>query len=289
MFYSKILIKIVLLFLISFKAYSERLYPDRDTLNLKKIDNVLEHSYKQYRFLVKNLPDNVIPRTFEDGQLKTTPPEGWVSGFYIGSLIYLFENSHDSILWKEAKEKLKLIKNEQFNTHTHDLGFMMYCSYGNAIRVKENKDFDSILMNSAESLATRYNDTLKSIRSWDSDSAFKVIIDNMMNLELLFWATHHSEDSTYYNIAVNHANTTLKNHFRKDNSSYHVVEYDPDTGEILSKHTNQGLSDYSAWARGQAWGLYGFTMMYRETREKKYLKQAQAIADFIINNPNLPS
>ena len=287
MFYRRILITILII-LLSIKSYGGTQSPIKDSLNLEKINNVLDHCHKQYLYFLNKVPDNSIPRTFENGQLKTTPPNGWVSGFYPGSLIYLFENSHDNILWKEAKEKLKLIKNEQFNTHTHDLGFMMYCSYGNAIKVKENKDFDSVLMNSAKSLASRYNDTVKSIRSWDSDSAFKVIIDNMMNLELLFWATHHSGDSTYYNIAVNHANTTLKNHFRKDNSSYHVVEYDPDTGKILSKHTNQGLVDSSAWARGQAWGLYGFTLMYRETREEKYLDRAKAIADFIMNNPNLP-
>lgn len=288
MFYQRILIKILILFF-SLKTYSSNQLPIKDSLSLKKVDNVLDHCFKQYLYFLNKVPDNSIPRTFEDGQLKPTPYKGWVSGFYPGSLIFLYKNSQDSILWKEAKEKLRLIKNEQFNTHTHDLGFMMYCSYGNALSVRENKDFDTVLMNSAKSLASRYNDTVKSIRSWDSDSGFKVIIDNMMNLELLFWATRHSGDSTYYKIAVNHANTTLKNHFRKDYSSYHVVEYDPSTGKIISKYTNQGLADTSAWARGQAWGLYGFTMMYRETGEKKYLKQAKAIADFIINNPNLPS
>jgi len=127
------------------------------------------------------------------------------------------------------------------------------------------------------------------IKSWDSKpSDFLVIIDNMMNLELLFWATRETGDSTYYKIAVTHANTTMKNHFRPDYSSYHVVNYNPQTGQVQEKRTAQGYADESAWARGQAWGLYGFTVMYRETKQKKYLEQAKHIAGFILNHINLP-
>jgi uncharacterized protein YyaL (SSP411 family) len=111
----------------------------------------------------------------------------------------------------------------------------------------------------------------------------------MMNLELLFWATRFSGDPTFYNIAVAHANTTLKNHYRPDNSSYHVVDYDTITNQVLAKKTHQGAADESAWARGQAWGLYGFTVMYRETNDKKYLEQAEKIATFYLNHPNMPA
>jgi len=127
------------------------------------------------------------------------------------------------------------------------------------------------------------------IKSWDSrDGDFIVIIDNMMNLELLFWAFKESGDSTFLDIALTHANTTIENHFREDNSSYHVINYDPETGEVKEKKTAQGHADDSAWARGQAWGLYGYTVMYRETKDQKYLDQAVKIADFMLNHPNLP-
>lgn len=115
-----------------------------------------------------------------------------------------------------------------------------------------------------------------------------MIIDNMMNLELLFWATAATGDSTYYDIAIKHADTTIANHFREDNSSYHVINYHPETGEVQRKRTAQGYADESAWARGQAWGLYGYTVMYRVTKDQKYLDQAVAIAEFVLNHPNLP-
>jgi len=167
---------------------------------------------------------------------------------------------------------------------------MMYNSFGNASRIEPKPEFKQILINSAKSLATRFNPKVGCIKSWESKpSDYLVIIDNMMNLELLFWATRETGDSSYYKIAVTHANTTMKNHYRADYSSYHVVNYNPQTGEVQQKKTAQGYSDESAWARGQVWGLYGFTVMYRETKDKKYLEQAEHIAHFILTNPNLPT
>jgi hypothetical protein len=166
----------------------------------------------------------------------------------------------------------------------------MYCSFGNALRLDSDELYKQILINSARSLSTRFNSTVGCIRSWDSKpSDFLVIIDNMMNLELLFWATKATGDSSFYKIAVTHANTTMKNHFRPDHSSYHVLNYDPLTGAVQQKRTAQGAADNSAWARGQSWGLYGYTVMYRETRDKKYLNQANNIAHFILGNKHLPA
>jgi len=116
-----------------------------------------------------------------------------------------------------------------------------------------------------------------------------VIIDNMMNLELLSWVSDHGGDKKYKEIAVTHANSTIKNHFRPDFSSYHVIDYDMKTGKILQKITAQGAADSSAWSRGQAWGLYGYTMMYRFTKNKQYLKQAKNIAKFMLNDRNMPA
>ena len=245
----------------------------------------------QYRLLMQKLPAGTFPKTFEKDTLRASNSGWWCSGFYPGSLLYIFEQTKDSILYKEAMRMLNLLQKEQYNTTTHDLGFMMYCSFGNALRLNPgNEAYKKILINSARSLSTRFNPTTGCIKSWDSKpSDFLVIIDNMMNLELLFWATRETGDSSFYKIAVTHANTTMKNHFSPDYSSYHVLNYNPETGGVQQKRTAQGAADSSAWARGQSWGLYGYTVMYRETKNKIYLNQANNIAQFLLNNPNLPA
>jgi unsaturated chondroitin disaccharide hydrolase len=252
--------------------------------------NSLANSVAQYKLLAAALPADKFARTFENGAVKTTASNGWVSGFYPGTLLYLYQFSKDPFLWQEAKARMAVLQKEQFNTHTHDLGFMMFCPFGNANMIAPDTSYRRILINSARSLSARFNPAVGCIRSWDSDSThFLVIIDNMMNLELLLYAFKQTHDSSFYKIAVTHANTTLANHFRKDYSSFHVVDYDPRTGAVQKKHTHQGANDTSAWARGQSWALYGFTMMYRETGHKKYLEQATHIADFILQHPRLPA
>jgi unsaturated chondroitin disaccharide hydrolase len=171
------------------------------------------------------------------------------------------------------------------------MGFKIYCSFGNGYRLTKDGNYHDIIIQSAKTLSTRFRPITGTIRSWDHNGdkwGYPVIIDNMMNLELLFAATRLTGDSSFYRIAVSHANTTMKNHFRPDNSSYHVLDYDTLTGKVLKKNTHQGYSDESAWARGQAWGLYGFTMCYRETKDPAYLQLAEKIAAFILNHPNLP-
>ena len=262
---------------------------------LKTINSCLQQAVNQYSYLSEQVEPGEYPRSFENDSLITSGSGWWCSGFYPGTLLYLDEAVGAPALKKEAISFLDDLEREQTNTDTHDLGFMMFCSFGNSNRLKSNEDYQTILMNSAKSLATRYHDKVKAIRSWNSEpwndageGDLVVIIDNMMNLELLFWATEHSNDSTYYDIAINHAETTLKNHFREDNSSYHQLIYDEETGNVKAKITRQGFADSSAWARGQAWGLYGYTVMYRVTKDEKYLNQAKRIADFILNHPNLP-
>ncbi len=261
---------------------------------VKDLNSTIDKNFKdadtQYKLMMQVLPAGQFPKTFERDTLRTSGPGWWCSGFYPGSLLYICEQTKDTVLYNEAKRTLRLLAKEQFNTTTHDLGFMMYCSFGNALRLDSDEAYKQILINSARSLATRFNPTVGCIRSWDSKpSDFLVIIDNMMNLELLFWATKATGDSSFYKIAVTHANTTMKNHFRPDYSSYHVLNYDPATGAVQQKRTAQGAADSSAWARGQSWGLYGYTVMYRETHDKKYLDQANHIAHFILNNHHLPA
>ncbi|MCD8080256.1 MAG: glycoside hydrolase family 88 protein [Bacteroides sp.] len=174
---------------------------------------------------------------------------------------------------------------------THDLGFMVYCSFGKAYEFTAEQSYRDVVMQAAKTLSSRYNPQVKVIRSWDFNRhiwQYPVIIDNMLNLEMLFRATQFSGDSTYYQIAVDHANTTMKHHFRDDYSSYHVVDYDTLTGDVRLKGTHQGHADDSFWSRGQAWGMYGYTLCYRFTKDPAYLRQAEAITDFFYGLPDMP-
>lgn len=274
---------------ISLPGFSQQQKPKSELLKI--IDNSLLHAVDQYKYLMAHLPADVLPKTyFPTKKLETSNSGWWTSGFYPGSLLYLYEYSKDTALLNESLRRQKLLEKEQFNKGTHDLGFMMFCSFGNSNRLMPSKKYEEILMNSARSLSTRFNATAGVIRSWDHGRwKYPVIIDNMMNLELLFWATKYSGDSSFYKIAVTHANTTLKNHYRADHSSWHVIDYDVTDGKVLAKKTAQGYADSSAWARGQAWGLYGYTVMYRSTKDKKYLTHANHIAHFILDHPNLPA
>lgn len=263
-----------------------------NTSETNLVEDNFQFSVEQTSLMLEELGDSQLnPRNAkEDGSRSLVPSKDWTSGFFPGNLWYLYEYTKDE-KWKEAAEKFtNNVEDQQWNGKTHDMGFKMYCSYGNGLRLTENDAYKDILIQSAKTLITRFNPTVGTLRSWDFNSdvwQFPVIIDNMMNLELLFWATKETGDSTYYNIAVSHAETTLENHFRDDNSSYHVLNYDTLTGEILDRHTHQGYTHESAWARGQAWGLYGFTMTYRETGDKRFLEKAKEIASFLLNHPRM--
>ena len=264
----------------------------KDSALLSAIERNFAEADSQYRHMMKILPEGKFPRSYDakSDKLITSGSEWWCSGFYPGTLLYLYEETKDETLYKEALRILSLLEKEKNNTSTHDLGFMMFCSFGNANRIASKPGYKEILLTSARSLATRFNPKVGCIKSWNSGASdFLVIIDNMMNLDLLFWATEVSGDSSFYKIAVTHANTTIANHFRSDNSSYHVINYHPETGAIKEKRTAQGYSNESAWARGQAWGLYGFVATYRATKDKKYLDQATKIARFLLKHSNLPA
>jgi unsaturated chondroitin disaccharide hydrolase len=244
---------------------------------------------------VKADPGNatlVSPRTLGiDGKLVMVPSKDWCSGFFPGELWFLYEYTNNKTWMELAKKFTANIEVEKTNGITHDMGFKVYNSVGNGYRLTKDAHYKEVIIGAAKTLSTRFNPVVGSIKSWDNRKQWKfpVIIDNMLNLELLFEATRLTGDSTFYKIAVAHANTAMKNHFRADYSSYHVIDYDSETGKVLHKQTHQGYADGSAWARGQAWGLYGYTMCYRETHNKAYLQQAENIAKFIFNNPNLPA
>ncbi|MEI7831431.1 MAG: glycoside hydrolase family 88 protein [Prolixibacteraceae bacterium] len=255
---------------------------------------LLAANFKEANSSIKNdQTDYVTVRSLKnDKSLQVIPSKDWCSGFYAGSLWLGYLVTADRGLQTLAKEFTTPLEQEKFNGKTHDMGFKMLCSFGQEYKINKDSASREILIQSAKTLSKRFNEKVGAIRSWDHSQdkwAFPVIIDNMMNLELLFWASKQTGDPQYYNIAVKHAETTLVNHFRADNSSYHVLDYDTITGNVLKKTTHQGYSDASAWARGQAWGLYGYTMCYRETGIVSFLYQAEKIAAFILNNPNLPA
>ena len=253
----------------------------------------LQFATRQYKVLMQHSPAGKMPRTFDaaKNQVLTSDIHWWCSGFYPGTLWYLYEYDGDTAIRSEAVRRLHQLSEERYNTHDHDLGFKMFCSFGNAWRITRDTAWLSPILTAAQSLASRYRPSIHSIQSWDSNSRFKcpVIIDNMMNLELLEWASQNGGGKRPDSIAVNHANTTLKNHLRPDFSSFHVVDYNLATGGVRKRVTWQGYSDSSSWSRGQGWALYGYTMMYRFTGDSIYLNSARGIARFIMRHPNLPA
>ena len=270
----------------------------KDKQAMKKlIQENFDFAVKQYPYLEKVTPKDSMPRTFRDKKNINTDVYWWCSGFYPGTLLYIYEYTKKLEVLEDAKKRLAILEKVKYFTLNHDLGFMMYCSFGNAYRLTQKPEYKEVILESAKSLATRYRPDAKVIQSWEiTDGGLQqkgfvgpVIIDNMMNLEMLEWASQNSTNKSFADIARTHSNTTIKNHFRPDFSSYHVLDYDLNTGEVRKKVTAQGFSNESAWSRGQSWALYGYTMMYRFTKDPAYLKQAQGIAKFILSHPNLPA
>lgn len=255
------------------------------------INDEFKFAASQYQVLAKNIPAGKTPQSFDKGKSVNYDIKWWCSGFYSGSLWYIYEQTKNEQVKNEAEAALKVLEPNQTFTGNHDLGFMMYCSFGNGYRITKNPAYKEIIQRSAQSLSTRFKPKIQVIQSWDKNKYWEcpVIIDNMMNLEMLNWASDNGGNPKYKEIAITHANTTIKNHFRPDFSSYHVVDYNPQTGDVLKKATWQGAANCSAWSRGQGWALYGYTMMYRFTKDQNYLKQAKGIANYILSHPNLPA
>lgn len=266
-----------------------------------KVDEQLTFAYRQTLHMLDTLnylKKDRFPKSVDTaGNMTQSDIYDWTSGFFPGTLWYLYEFSEDTLIKNQAAHWTALLEPiKDFYGH-HDVGFMINCSYGNAYRITQDTSYRNIMIQAARSLIKRYDEGVGAILSWNVDDGswqsergwkYPVIIDNMMNLELLFKAFEFTGDSSFYKVAVAHADKTLTNHFRPDYSSYHVVDYDPKTGEVRNQHTAQGFAHESAWARGQAWGLYGFAFCYRETGQDRYLEQAEHIADYILNHPRLP-
>jgi unsaturated chondroitin disaccharide hydrolase len=276
-----------LIFLVILFGCNNRTTDELDTV-IDRFDAQLTYGIQQANFFQDD--NKIFPRTYEEGVLKLVPGRDWTSGFFPGNLWMMYELTGDE-KWKEEALQFTLpLEAEKWNGKTHDMGFKMFCSFGHALRYSNNSEYRDILIQSAKTLSTRFNPVVGCIRSWDHNTdkwVFPVIIDNMMNLELLLWAAKETGNENFKEIAIQHALTTMKNHFRDDNSSYHVIDYDPETGEVLHRQTHQGFAHESAWSRGQAWGLYGFTMMYRETGMDEFLIQAEKIAGYILSQEGI--
>lgn len=264
------------------------------------IEENIENAKAQLDYLIKASEANDtlrIPSTFRNGEIDFVPTDDWVSGFFAGTLWYMYELTGEEYYAEQAQKHTEILHDIQFLKWHHDVGFMVYDSYGNGLRLKNIEGYDTVLVNTAKSLATRFRPNAGIIQSWNVDRGWQsergwkcpVIIDNMMNLELFFKVSEMTGDPVYKEIAMSHADKTLANHYREDFSTYHVVDYDDETGEIRRKCTAQGIADESRWARGQAWSIYGFTVAYRFTGEERYLQRAKDVANYLlVEEDNMP-
>lgn len=254
--------------------------------------NAFSVALKQSEYMFKTVREtSLLPRSIQRGMVKQTD---WTAGFFPGTLWFLYAYTNDTIWKTRAEQATELMAGEQFNAFDHDIGFKIYCSYGNGFLLTNKKKYRQIIFRSAKTLSSRYSYKTGLIMSWEPDESrdwqFPVIIDNMMNLELMLEAYKMSGDTTLRHIAISHADKTMKCQYRKNMSCPHVVDYDAETGDLRKYDWNNGSdnAENSIWSRGQSWGLYGFIMMYRETSDKRYLKHAEKIADFLLSHPNMP-
>ena len=257
---------------------------------------VFERAAAQFAILDANLDsaavqkpgEPIYPRSIsEDGGLWTSDYKWWCSGFYSGSLWYVYEYTGDETYKNLALKYQAGLEPLRFRTDDHDIGFQLMCSYGNELRITGNQECVPVIIDGANSLATRFDPEVGCTRSWDNPKyTFPVIIDNMMNLELILKAVELGADASLKDVALTHARTTMKNHYREDYSIKHILDYNPETGEVMKVYSGQGFAEESAWARGQAWGIYAFPMMYRMTKEQDFLDHAIKQAEYLL--PRLP-
>ncbi len=263
-------------------------HSNNDNFNVK---NALNYCHKQANKTIKELGDtNLVPINILDSvtHWKLMDYRAWTSGFWGGILWYDYENTKDKKIKEQAIHFTEILEPlSKRRAGDHDLGFQIFCSYGNAYRLTGNDEYRKIIIRTSDTLATLYNPVVGTILSWPGmvkkmGWPHNTIIDNMMNLEMLFWASKNGGDKRLYDMALSHANVTMQNQFREDGSVYHVAVYDTVTGKFIKGYTHQGYADETMWARGQAWAIYGFTMTYRETGDKKFLRFTEKLIDIYL-------
>ncbi len=264
------------------------------------VDKQLQYCHKQVKRALAELqqkdgfydymmePRNILKGDKQKGWNCRKMDKDWCSGFWPGILWMDYQNTKDEAVKKTAEGYTESLKGIAYRPcHDHDIGFLMFCSYGKGYEVNHSPEYKKIILASADSLATLFNPIVGTILSWPrmverEHWPHNTIIDNMMNLDLMFWASKNGGNKLLYDLAVTHAKTTMKNHFRPDGSCYHVAVYDTINGDLIKGVTHQGYADNSVWARGQAWAIYGYTMVYRYTKNKMFLDFAQKVTDIYI-------
>ena len=251
-------------------------------------ERVFNLAARQCELMADSLDSLSTPKSFDGTKLVTARPKWWCSGFFPGTLWMVYEYTGDEKFRTLAEQETAKVEPMKWVTNDHDVGFQINCSFGHKYRITRDPYAKEVMHTAAQSLASGFNPTVGCMRSWyfqpkDSSWEFPVIIDNMMNLELLLSVAATEKKPELAQVATSHANTTIKNHYRPDYTTYHLVDYNPSDGSINRKQTVQGYDQESAWARGQAWSLYGFTMMYRFTNDAAYLNQATSIADMLLS------
>lgn len=268
--------------------------PAETTANGFNPDEELEYCCDKVQHTIAQLGDryDMMPRNICDRDsvwnCRPACPEEWCSGFWPGVIWNAYRASGDTAFLVKADAYTRaldtIVARPVFD---HDLGFLMYCSYGTGYQLNNNPEYKNILLQTADSLATLYNPAVGTILAWprnmDMFGGHNTIMDTMINLELLFWAARNGGSHDLYDIAVNHAKTTMAHHFRPDYTAYHVAVYDPVDGHFIRGCTHQGYSDDSMWARGQTWAIYGYTVVYRETRDPQFLEFAEHVADVYLD------
>lgn len=262
------------------------------------VDEALGYCHGKIRMAIDNLAsskgETYIPVSIKKGDKSwhLASRHDWRLGFWPGILWMDYMATGDPIVAFHAEkstDELEFLAKQK--ARGHDIGFMINCSYGKELECGHPSPVRQalcrqIMMAAADTLATLYNPNVGTLVSWPRNKTFaghNTIIDNMMNLELLFRAGKMRRDRRLTGMAAKHAATTMANHFRPDGSAYHVVLYDNATGQPLRKATHQGYADESMWARGQAWAIYGFTMAYRETGDKRFLDHARKSAKIYLD------
>ena len=265
------------------------------------VDKQLQYCHKQVCRALEELkqkdgsydytmePRNILKGDKQKGwNCRKATPEEWCDGFWPGILWMDYQNTKDEAVRKAAEGYTESLKGIAYRPcYDHDIGFLMFCSYGKGYEVNHSQEYKNVILASADSLATLFNPIVGTILSWPREVKprnwpHNTIMDNMMNLDMMFWAARNGGNKLLHDLAVTHAKTTMQNHFRPDGSCYHVAVYDTINGNLIKGVTHQGYSGDSMWSRGQSWAIYGYTMVYRYTRNKMFLDFAQKVTDIYI-------
>ena len=231
--------------------------------------------------VAERLAPTAYPQSADpSGRWLTTGSSAWTSGFFPGSLWLLYERTGDPA-WRARAERWQAdLERQKAKRSTHDLGFMFGPTFVADYRRTGDTAARDVALAAAASLASRYSATVGATRSWDTRANFRVIVDNLVNLDLLFWAARNGGRPEWRDMAHSHALRSSRDHVRPDGSTVQIVDYDELTGAVVATGTKQGAGPGSTWSRGQAWAIHGLATAYRETGDARLLDAARRTADW---------